>query len=379
MILSEGFGKLKKMKVVVLQENLNQTLTTVCRLTTTRSQLPILANILLKTEKGRLRLSATNLETGINYCLGAKVQKEGEITVPAKVILELVSSLSAGKVNLIVEGDILKVETLHSRAEVNGINAAEFPEVARFKGQPDFVFAAEKFREMIDQVCFAAAVDETRPVLAGARMAREAGNLVLAATDGYRLSVKKIKGFKSEKLKKALIVPARTLQEVARIKERGEVKLLVSKKENQIIFGLDDVEVVCRLIEGQFPDFNKVIPEDHRTRFLVDKEALVKAVKLAAIFARETANIVKFEIQDSSLEISANAPQVGKNASEIEIKNEGEENKIAFNFRYLLDFLTTVSAEEVIFEMGDPLNPGVFRLPKDDSFLHIIMPVRVQE
>lgn len=367
------------MKVIVLQENLNQALTAAGRLTTTKSQLPILANILLKTEKGRLRLSATNLETGINYLLGAKVQKEGEITIPAKVILELVSSLPAEKVNLIVNGDLLKVETSSSRAEVNGISAAEFPEIPRFKGQPDFVFKAEQFQEAIDQVCFAAASDETRPVLAGVKMALEAGELVLAATDGYRLSVKNLKGFKSEKLKKPLIIPARTLQEAVRIRESGEVKLLVSKKENQVIFGLEDVEIVCRLIEGQFPDFNKVIPSDHKTRFSVAKEELLKAIKLASIFARETANITKFQISKSKLQISANAPQVGKNISEIEIKNEGEENKIAFNFRYLLDFLATVAAEEVVFEMADPLSPGVFRLPKDNSFLHIIMPVRVQE
>lgn len=367
------------MKVTILQENLNQALITVGRLTTTRSQLPILANILLKTEKGRLKLSATNLEAGINYYLGAKIDKEGEITIPAKVLLELVSSLSAGKINLIVEGDALKLKTAHFQAEINGIGAGEFPQIPGFKGKADFSFPAIEFRGMVDQVAFAAATDETRPVLAGARMAIEKDFLVLAATDGYRLSVKKIKAPASDKLKKPLIIPARILQEAARIKEDGEVKLVLAKKENQLILGLEDVEIACRLIEGQFPDFAKVVPSGYKTRLTIDKEELLRAVKLASIFARETANITKFQISKSKLQISANAPQVGSNVSEVEAKIEGEENQIAFNFRYLIDFLNAVATEAVVFEMNDQLSPGVFRPQGDNSFFHIIMPVRVQE
>lgn len=370
---------LKKMKLSVLQENLVKGLSIVSRLATSKTQLPVLANILLITEKGKLKLSATDLETGINFYLGAKIEKEGAITIPAKVLFEFISSLSADKVNLETKGDSLQILSGNSKAEINGIGAAEFPKIPGFSGKPTLSFAVETFKEMVDQVAFAAATDEGRPVLTGVRVAVENNNLVLAATDGYRLSVKELKDLKAGELKKVLIIPARTLQEVSRIKEEGRVKILLMKKGNQMIFGFEDVEVVTRLIEGEFPAFEKIIPQEKKTSLIAEREELLKAVKIAAIFARETANIVKFSILNSQFSISANGPQVGSNESVVEAKIEGEENKIAFNFRYLLDFLSSIISEEIIFEMTGPLNPGVFKSKGDPSLLHIIMPVRVQE
>jgi len=367
------------MKVSILQENLNKALGVVGRTTTTRSQLPILANILLSAEKGKLKLAATNLETGVNYYIGGKIEKQGSITVPAKIFLEMAASLPAGKVDLVVEGDSLKIKAVNFQAKINGISAAEFPQIPRFGGKPDLSFKIENFKTMVNQVAFAAAADEARPVLAGVRFTSESGKLVLAATDGYRLSLKKFKSLTPQKIKKPLILPARTLQEVARIKEDGEVRAILTKKDNQLIFSLGDVEIVCRLIEGEFPAFEKVIPQECKTKVWLEKEELVQAVKLASIFARETANIVKFKIKKSKLQISANAPQVGSNISEVDVKVEGEENEIAFNFRYLLDFLNSIEKKEIIFEMSSPLNPGAFKIKGDNSLLHIIMPVRVQE
>ncbi|MBL7150898.1 DNA polymerase III subunit beta [Candidatus Microgenomates bacterium] len=219
------------MKVSVLQENLVKGLSVTSRSTTTKSQLPVLGNILLATKKGKLKLSATDLETGVNFYLGAKVEKEGAITIPSKVLLEFVSSLSAGKVDLEVKGDSLRLSSGNFKAEINGIGAAEFPKISGFSGQPSLVFEMKDFKEMVDQVVFAAATDEGRPVLTGVRLAMGSNGLVLAATDGYRLSVKKIKDFKFKELKKALIIPARTLQEVARIKDEGKVKILLMKKK----------------------------------------------------------------------------------------------------------------------------------------------------
>jgi len=369
------------MKVSVLQENLIKGLSTVARTATTKAQLPILANILLATQKGRLKLAATNLETSINFYLGAKIEKEGKITVPAKTLVELIASLSPGRINLETKGDALQISTANFQAEINGINADEFPKIPSLsKSKPSLVLTIEKFREMIDEVAYAAATDEDRPVLTGVKFSlAKGGSLTLAATDGYRLSVKKVKIGQQNLTEGSLIIPARTLQEVSRIKEEGEIRVLLMKKGNQIVFGLEDVEVVTRLLEENFPSFEKIIPQEKKTRVTVEKEGLIEAVKIAAIFARETANIVKFQIKKDSLKISANAPQLGKNEATLEAKVEGEENKIAFNFRYLLDFLHSVAASEIVFEMTGPLNPGVFK-PKDDkSLLHIIMPVRVQE
>lgn len=368
------------MRVSVLQENLAKGLSIVSRSATTRAQLPILSNILLATEKERLKLSATDLETGINFYLGAKIEEKGAITIPAKVLFEFVSSLPAGKVSLETKGDSLKLSSGNFKAEINGIGAAEFPPIPSFSGKPTLTFEMKTFKEIIDQVAFAAAIDEGRPVLTGVRLTIKNDKLVLAATDGYRLSVKKLKNLlKTKGLKKTLIIPARTLQEVVRIKEEGKVKILLMEKGNQVIFGLEDTEVVTRLIEGEFPPFEKIIPREKKTSLVVDREEMMKAVKIAAIFARETANIVKFKISNDKLQISANAPQVGRNESLVEAKIEGGENKIAFNFRYLLDFLNAVAVEEIVLEMTGPLNPGVFKPKGDSSYLHIIMPVRVQE
>lgn len=369
------------MKVSVLQENLAKSLSIVSRSTTTRTQLSILANILLVTEKGKLKLSATDLETGVNFYLGAKIEAEGAITIPAKVILELITSLPAGKVVLETKGDLLKLSSGKFKAELNGLAAAEFPKIPSFSGKPTLSFEMKGFKEIIDQVAFAAATDEGRPVLTGVKLSLDEGRLVLAATDGYRLSVRKVEDKGIKVGKKSLIIPARTLQEVVRIKEEGNVKILLTKKSNQVIFGFEDVEVVTRLIEGEFPSFEKIIPQEKKTSLVVDREEMMNAVKVAAIFARETANIVKLEVNKDQLQISANAPQVGSNVSEIEVKTEGQEkmNKIAFNFRYLLDYLNSIADEEVVFEMTGPLNPGVFKSKGNNSFLHVIMPVRVQE
>ena len=371
------------MKVSVLQENLSKGVAIVSRSTSTQAQLPILANILLATEKGRLKLSATNLETGINFYLGAKIEEEGAITVPAKTLVELISSLSPEKIHLETKGDSLKISSLNFKAEINGINASEFPKIPSFKGKPSFAFEAKDFKEMVDQVAFSAATDEGRPVLTGVRLAVKNGKLSLVATDGYRLSVKRLQSpirqpVEQAKFKKPLIIPARTLQEVSRIKEEGEIKILIMEKGNQLIFGLEDVEVVTRLIEGEFPAFEKIIPGEKKTKAVVDREELLRAIKITSIFARETANIVKFQISKNKLQISANAPQVGSNEALVEVKIEGEENEIAFNFRYLVDFLNSVTSEEIAFEMTGPLNPGVFKIKDDPAFLHIIMPVRLQ-
>jgi len=375
------------MKLSVLQENLAKGLSLVSRSVAPKAQLPVLGNILLATDKGRLKLSATNLETGINYWLGAKIEKEGAISVPAKILTEFVSSLPSEKIELEVKENSLNLICGFYQASFVGLPASEFPSVPTLKDKETFSFPSGELLKSISQVSFAAASDEGRPVLTGVLFQVKEDNLVLVATDGYRLSFKKmgkVRGVgEAKEFKKGLIIPSRTLNEVGKIltdqeQEKG-MGLTITPSSNQIIFSTTEAEIVSRLIEGSFPEFEKIIPEKGTTKVVLETQDFIQAVRTAAIFARESANIVKFAIRNSQFAISSNAPQVGENLIELEIKQEGEDNKIAFNSRYLLDFLNSVDTEQISFEMTTPLNPGVFRPVGDPSYLHIIMPVRVQE
>lgn len=368
------------MKLSCLQENLNRGLLVVSRFVASRPQLPVLGNILLSAQKGKLKLGATNLESGAVLEIGAKIEKEGEITIPAKTLTEFVDSLPADKIDLSLEENNLKINCQKFQATISGLSAAEFPPLPTSSGKPTFSFGAKEASLPISQVAFAAAQDESRPVLSGVKIFNKGKKLVLVATDGYRLSVKELFGDFSS-LPKDIILPARTLIEVVRIlgeEKEGKFNLEITDKANQVIFSLEGAEIICRLLEGQFPDFEKIIPTSFNNRAIVAKEELLGAVKIASIFAREAANIIKFQTISGGLQVSANAPQVGENITTIEAKVEGEGGEIAFNSRFLLDYLNVVPQKEVIFETSGPLSPGVFRPVGDEAFLHIIMPVRVQ-
>lgn len=379
------------MKIICLQENLSKGINTVSRLVSSKTQLPILSNILLKTEEGRLKITATNLETGINLWIGAKIEKEGSFTIPAKILSEFVNSLPKDKVTLELKGNLLNISCQSFSADINGLPASEFPEVPSLDGKISFVLEPEVLKRAINCVGFAAATDEGRPVLTGVLFNFKKEKIEIVATDGYRLSIKTIdnKNKKEEVFKEKIIVPARTMMEVARIiqegtkEEKEKVQISLTKEGGQIIFHYQDTDLITRLIEGQFPAYEKIIPQENTTKIIVSTPELIQAVRVASIFARESANIVKFKIQSINggpkLKIMANAPQLGRNITELDIKKEGEDNKIAFNSRYLMDLLTNIGSEELIFEMGGSLNPGVFKPVGDDSYLHIIMPVRVQE
>jgi len=372
------------MRVTVLQENLNQGLSLCSRFVASRPQLPILANILLKTENGRLKLSATDLEMGVSIWIGGKIEKEGETTVLAKVLTDFVSSLPAEKITLEIEENNLVVSSIFSKSTFPTISAADFPKLPTFPQKADLILPLDLFSQAVSQVAFAAATDEGRPVLTGVLFKPEDEGISLVATDGYRLSIKKIHPSGGQKLRNSLIIPARVLTEISRLKEGKDkeekegLKISLNEKENQVVFALPDLELSSRLIEGEFPDITKVIPTERKTNVVFDREEFLRVVRIASIFARESANIVKLKIKDGKLRISANAPQLGENESVIDTKVEGDDQEIAFNFRFLLDFLNSILSEEVSLEMTGPLNPGVFRPFGDDSFFHIIMPVRIQ-
>jgi DNA polymerase III subunit beta len=367
------------MKTDVLQENLLKALTKTGRIISTKPQLPVVQNVLLETKEERLRLAATNLETTENVWVGAKIEKVGGLCVSSRLLTEFVASLPKETVHLMVQEGSLHISCGGFRAVLPGVATSEFPPVSELAGKKAIKTDKETMIGALHDVMFSAASDEGRPILTGVRFIQENEETILAATDGYRLSVKRIHLSTKEPLD--FIVPARAISEVVKISlEEKEEKSITIEKTNdgQLGFVVGDTEVYTRLIDGEYPNFEKIIPKTHQTRLLLDKEVLYQAVRSASVFARDSANIIRFHIENQELVVSANTPQVGENHVTIDAKVDGEGGDIAFNSRFLLDYLSNFQGSELLFEMTGSLNPGVFKPVKDESYLHIIMPVRVQ-
>lgn len=371
------------MKLQISQENLNQGLSIASRFVSSRPQLPILSSILLSVDNGKLRLSATNLELGINIWLGAKIEKEGSLAMPAKEMAEFVSYLSTQNVDLVSEKDNqLTISSSQATASFVGMRADEFPQIPKLDKQSSFSLPLKGLSEAVSQVGFAAASDETRPVLEGIFWQFGNGEYSMVATDGYRLSLKKVVlEQKSGEEKSAFLVPAKTLSEVIRLGKQETVQIGLTKGQNQAIFAFPQMEISSRLLEGEFPEYEKIIPQSTKTKVFLNKDDFAQSVKIASVFARESANIVLLNIDKQEITITANAPQVGENKTSLPVKAEGEPVKIAFNFKFLLDFVNAVPADkkDIIIELNDSLSPTVFKIDGDDTWLHIIMPVRMEE
>lgn len=368
------------MQVTVFIDRLTRALSLVSRIVSTRNQLPILGNILLSAEEGNLFLTTTNLETAITTKITAVCQKNGKITVPAKQINEIISLIKEEKVELFIDKNNLIIKGKKTKNSLNTAPASEFPPIEKNNDKPTIILKEKEFAKAINQAAIATSQDESRPILGGVRIVKKEKKLEIAATDGYRLTVKEILAEKAE-IEKSYIFPIKTLLEVIRIsqeEESKEIRIVIRKDQNQAVFLFDQTEVVTRLVDGEFPNFQKIIPSSFTTRTVIDKEELLNAVKISAVFARESANIIKLNIEGKTLTISANAPSVGENSNTLEVETEGENIEVAFNYRFLLDFLMTIDSERIIFETNGALNPGVFKSEKDNNFLHIIMPVRVQ-
>lgn len=362
------------MRVTVLQENLLPKLTAVSRFASAKAALPVLENILLSAEKGVLRLSATDLETGVRTSVGAKVGKEGSITIPARLLVGLISNLPLGKLTLVVEKDILTVEAEGFSSKINGLAASEFPSFA-VDGKKLFTISAKKLKETVAQVSFAAAQDESRPILTGLMLKLEGDNLTVVGVDGFRLAEKKLK-MKGEEL--SVVIPARSLVEVARLVE-GEVEVLRSE-DSQLIFRTPDFLVFAQALEGEFPDYEQIIPANFETKLSFSKQDLQKAVQLTSVFSDSGAGIIVFNFNPNkkALEVASQESETGEAKITIPISGEGKAGSIAFNSRYLTDALSGLLEEEITISLNSALDPVLFAVPKDKTYLHVIMPVRLQ-
>ncbi|MCB0089886.1 MAG: DNA polymerase III subunit beta [Caldilineaceae bacterium] len=405
------------MRVSCLQENLAKGLSIVGRAVSSRSTLPILGNILLEAKNNQLRLAATNLEVGINCWIGAKVEDEGAITVPARLLTEFVNSLPADRIDMELA---VRTQTLHLRcarydANIKGIEAIDFPIIVTSGvdvGEDDeqshvldgvnLELETDGLRKMVDQVVFAASTNESQPTLNGVEVTFNQNALKMAATDGVRLSVRSVNLIQDgmqdigEPLK--VIVPAKSLGEMARISADADdekpVQVIISEPRNQILFQVwgksgesrgvfDRVEMVSQLISARFPDYNMIIPKGFETRTVMDTATFLKAVRVASLFARDSSNVVRMAIapgngaQGGQVRLTATSAEMGDNVNELDAMVEGDGLEICFGAHLLSDALSHMDQPQVVLETTQPTRPGLFRPVGigEEEYIHIVMPM----
>lgn len=369
-----------------LQENLSHGLGVVQRAVATRTTLPITQHVLLSTDAGRLKLSATNLEIAISTWVGGEIVEDGSITVPARLLTDFVNSLGRQTIEVKTSGQAKGIEVRGDRVEasINGADANEFPPIPSVDEGVATKISGRALREAIHQVVLAAAVEDSRPVLTGVNLELEGSKITLAAADGFRLAVRTAELLEPVSEKLSVIVPARTLSEIERLIDGDDpIDVVFTTQRSQVLFRLKNVEVVSQLIQGTFPNYSQLIPQERTTRAVVDLGELQRATRTAAIFAKDGSGIIRLQINPGAggtgkLTISSRAEEIGDNTGDIEADVEGAEGKIAFNSRYLSDVLGVLGKDKVALEMTTSSSPGLIRPIDDEDYVHVVMPMFVQ-
>jgi DNA polymerase-3 subunit beta len=374
------------MKVSCSQEDLSKGLALVGRAVATRAVLPITNNVLIATEGSQLKLAATNLEIAISCWIPATIEKEGTITIPARLVTDFVNSLPNSRIDMSLSSRTKSMELKCARheAHISGLDAADFPAIPKITEGMNVKVKAADLRLAIRQVVFAAASEESRPVLTGVHAEFEGDKLTLAAADGFRLAVHKMSLAAPAASKMAIIIPARSLNELNRLlgDQEEPLEITVNSQKSQVFFRMRNVEMVSQLIQGTFPNYSQLIPQSYGTKAVVNLSEFLRVTKSASIFARDGSGIVRLQIMPKDgkgkLAISARAEEIGDNVGEIDAHVEGAEAKIAFNSKYLVDVLEVIGEKEVALETTTSSSPGVIRPVGKDNYIHVVMPMFVQ-
>lgn len=374
------------MKLSCLQENLSRGLSIVGRAVAARTTLPVTQNILLAAEQSQLKLAATNLEMAISCWTGAKVEEEGAITIPARLLTEFVNSLPNDRIDMSLSQRTLELKCSRFEARISGIGAEDFPPIPKVGDGITTKIEVAALKEGISQVVFAAATEESRPVLTGIHTEFEEDRLTLAAADGFRLAVHKTSLLSPVTDKTDIIIPARTLGELNRLLADQEetVEISINQSKNQALFRLKQIELVTQLIQGTFPNYSQLIPQSYATRAVISIADFLRATKMSSIFARDGSGIVRLvitpgaELTPGKITFSARAEEIGDNIGEIDAMVDGEPAKIAFNVKYLSDVLAAIHQAQVALETTTASSPGVIRPVGVDNYTHVIMPMFVQ-
>ena len=376
------------MKLSCLQENLNHGLNVVGRAVAARTTLPITKNILITTDQSRLKLAATNLEMAITCWIGAKIEEEGAITVPARLLTEFISSLPNDKIDISLSPrtKTLELKCARFEARISGVDAKDFPPIPKVEEGITTKVEVNVLQQGINQVAFAAAIEESRPVLTGVDAQFKDDLLTLAAADGFRLAVFRLPLATPVEEPTEVIIPARTLAELNRLiaDQEEAVEITVNPNKSQALFRLKDIELVSQLVQGTFPNYTQLIPQSFNTRMIVSVDEFLRATKTASIFARDGSGIVRLVVTPGSaktpgkLTVSARSEEIGDDVGEIDATVEGEESKVAFNGKYLTEVLGVLHETQVALETTNSSSPGVLRPVGVDNYLHVVMPMFVQ-
>lgn len=367
------------MHVVCAQPVLMKAVQLVNRAISTRTTMPILGYVLLETGKNAARLTATDLELAIQADVEAEVRESGQITLPARILTDIMSNLAAASVTIRAGEESTQTQIVceSSEFELLGLPAGDFPVLPRVDGVVIGAIDADVMRMMISQTIFAVSTDETRPFLTGVYVVLDGQEARFVATDGGRLALRKTLLSQAAGQKTGVIVPAKTLHELARALASVEGPVQLSMAENQLVFSVPGLRVYSRLITGQFPNYQQVVPQEFKQRIRVGTERLLRAVRRAAITARDSANVVRVAAREKALTITSNTPEVGKAHEEVEVTVDGETVEAAFNARYLMDCLNNIDADELLFELTGPLSPGAIRPAHHSDYIYVLAPVRV--
>lgn len=365
------------MKFTGTKENLKKALLLASRAIGSNTTLPVLNNLLLQTEKGQLKISSTNLELAIKTWIGGQIDEQGEITIPAKTITEHITNITDEKITLQTQKNNLVIDSKNTHSIVKGLPAEEFPLIPDIKEGIEVSIEGKTLAEGLSQVSFASAFSETQPELSGVLFNLEGRVLKIAATDRYRLAEKTLQT-KDGGGEKKVIVPNRVVTELARIMGdiKKDVKIILS--ENQVLFKTDDVEIISRLIEGKYPDYQEIVPKDFSTQIKIKTSELTSAFKLSGIFAQENNNVeVEVDTKKTALILNSTSQRAGSNTTEVSGEIMGGNNKIVFNYRYVLDCLNHTNEKKIILKLIDPSSPAMITVEGDDNYFYLVMPIKV--
>ena len=362
------------MKITINQKNLLKALVTTERIVSRNPSLPILNNILLKTENGRLKVAATNLEIGINYYIGAKIDETGEIAVPARIFSDFIGNLGDEKITLVTKNNILSLSTNKYKTQILGLDPKDFPIIPKIKGDNFSVISAKVLKNSLNAVFDSVAVSETRPELSGVYMNFALNYLTFTATDSFRLT-EKVSEIK-HKEKNSLIIPRSTVIELIKLASDIQEDIAVKLGDNQVAFLTDNIEMVSRVIDGNYPDYRKVIPDKFISKVLIKKNELEKNVRLAGLFSSSTADI-RLSCDEKKVSLTAKNSDKGDIQVSIDAVLKNEPFDISINHHYLLDGLKIMPTENIVIEYTGQGSPLVLR-PEQDSkdLVYLIMPLR---
>ncbi len=372
------------MKLTCVQENLSKALSVVNRAVATRTSLPVLSNVLVATERSMLKLSATNMEISTTVMVGCKIDSEGAVTVPARLLTDLVSQFDAGPVDFELNPETLELSLSSGKynATLKGISADDFPPLPAAEPGATLRLDSTTLKQMIDLTTIATATDDSRPVLSGVSISIDSNSIVFAAADGYRLAIKRLNAETGVEKAVQIIVPRSSMIELSRILSdtREEVEIVISPQATHAAFQVAGVQMISHLIEGQFPNYEQLVPTDSSTRVVLNAAEFSKATRIAAIFARSGSNVIRMEVASGdadagTVSISAESADIGANSGQLDADVDGEQAFIAFNARFLGECLGTVHTEEVEVQLSGSTSPGLIRPRNDDSYIHVIMPM----